>query len=350
AYMATQVPSPIDVFDDPLQLLLSLLLVGLLVLLVAFPADIFNSTFESNRDEINGWFSWVPRLPRLNLPSWVHLDILGLVAAFLLLMAVVRDVGLDYATLAQALGFLIAVPLVIVALEASRGWYLRRKNGIQTRLSIQAQPRESQWHVLPAALIVAGFLALVSRLADFEPPYVYGLIAVYIGADLALNNRDADGDKGRGALIGMLSLFALSIIVWFIWIPVDRVVDGGQQGFGWLILDAVLATFFLLGLETAVFGMIPLTFLKGKDIFQWRPVIRAATFALIACIFINVYLAALVGESATLTLAKIAEDPGKIIKAVALFLAFGIFSVLFWGYFHPRFRPIRRWYSRLVHQ
>ncbi|MCA1706474.1 MAG: hypothetical protein LC808_25700 [Actinobacteria bacterium] len=350
AYLATQVLSPIDVFDDPLQLLLSLLLVGLLVLVVAFPADLFNSTFENNRDEINGWFSWVPRPPRLNLPSWVHLDILGLVAAFLLLMAVVRNVGLNYATLAQAVGFLIAVPLVVVALEAPRGWYYRRKNNIQTHLSTQAQRRQTEWRVLPAALIVAGFLALVSRLADFEPPYVYGLIAVYIGADLALNNRDAAGDKERGTLIGILFLFAVSIIAWFSWIPVDRVIDSGQRGFGWLVLDAMLATFFLLGLEAAVFGLIPLTFLKGKDIFQWRPAIWAATFALIAYFFINFYMAALVGENLTLTLAKIVEDPGKIIKAVVLFLAFGIFSVLFWGYFHPRFRPVRRWWSRLVHQ
>lgn len=347
AYMATQMSSPIDVFDDPLQLLLSLLLVGLLVLVVAFPADLFNSTFENNRDEINGWFSWVPRL-RLDLPSWVHLDILGLVAAFLLLMAVVRDVGLDYATLAQAVGFLIAVPLVVVALEATRGWYYRRKNSIQTHFSTQVQRRQSRWRVLPAALIVAGFLALVSRLADFEPPYVYGLIAVYIGADLALNNRDADGDKGRGTLIGILFLFAVSIIAWFSWIPVDSVIDSGQRGFGWLVLDAVLATFFLLGLETAVFGMIPLTFLKGKDIFQWRPVIWIVVFVPIVYVFINVYIVALIGDS--LMLAKMVEDPWQIIKSIMLFLAFGVFSVLFWGYFHPRFRPVRRWYSRLVHQ
>jgi hypothetical protein len=346
--MATQVSSPIEVFDNPLQLLLSLLLVGLLVLVVAFPADLFNSTFESNRDEINGWFSWVPRLPRLNLPSWVHLDIFGLVAAFLL-MAVVPHVGLDYATLTQAIGFLIAVPLVVVALEVPRGWYFRRKNSIQA-FSIQDQRRQPQWRVLPAALIVAGFLALVSRLADFKPPYVYGLIAVYIGADLALKSRDSDGDKGRGTMIGMLFLFAVSIIAWFSWIPVDRVIDSGQRGFGWLVLDAVLATFFLLGLETVVFGMIPLTFLKGKDILQWRLVIWVAVFVPIVYVFINVHMVALMGENPALMRAKIIEHPEKIIKAIVLFLAFGIFSFLFWGYFHPRFRAVRRWYSRLVHQ
>jgi hypothetical protein len=182
------------------------------------------------------------------------------------------------------------------------------------------------------------FLAMASRLADFHPPYVYGLIAVYIGADLALNNRDPRGDKARGTLIGMLCIFALSVIAWFVWIPVDRVIDGGQQEFGWLVLDAVLATFFILGLEAAVFGMIPLTFLKGKEIMQWRPAIWIGVFAPIAIVFINVQYVTRVAEVLT---------TAQIFKAIALFLAFGIFSVLFWVYFHPR---VRQLFSRLVRQ
>ncbi|MGH3800653.1 MAG: FGLLP motif-containing membrane protein, partial [Pseudonocardiaceae bacterium] len=341
AYLTTQVASPFqvfNVFDHPLQLLLSVLLVVLLVLVVAFPADLFNSTFENNREEINNWFRWIPRPPRLNLPSWVHLDIFGLVAAVLLLMAVVPDIGLDEATLAQAVGFLLAVPLVVVILEVSGGFYSRwkRRNSAWPE---QLKQREPQWNVLPSALIVAGFLALLSRLAHFSPPYVYGLIAVYIGGAQALKNLnevEEREEKGRRTVTGMLCLFAASVIAWFSWIPLDHAFDRGLQGFGWLIADAFLVTFFLLGLETAVFGMIPLTFLKGKEVWRWKRAIWVAIFLPIAYVFVNVQF--VVREATDLTLT------GKIM-AVVLFFAFGLFSVAFWGYFHP---GVRRRFSRLV--
>jgi len=79
-------------------------------------------------------------------------------------------------------------------------------------------------------------------------------------------------------------------------------------------------------------------------------VIWVVTFVFIAYIFINFYLAVLVGDDQTVTQAKIVEDSGKAFKAVVLFLAFGAFSFLFWGFFHPRFRPVRRRWSRLIHQ
>lgn len=60
------------------------------------------------------------------------------------------------------------------------------------------------------------------------------------------------------------ALPAISSIAWLVWNPLDRALGHGLEGLGWIIVDALLATLFLLGLETVVFGMIPLVFLKGK--------------------------------------------------------------------------------------
>lgn len=337
AYMATQVPSPTDVFNDPGRLLLGLLLAVLLVPVVAFPAEFFESTYEKNRATIAGWFRWVPRLPRLNLSYWLQLGIFGLVAAALL-MIVIPEARFDEATLAQGFGFLLAVPLVVVALEVPGKFYPRRERRSLTPRELRRQ-REQQWSVLPSALILAGFLALLSRLADFSPPYVYGLIAVYLGADQLLKNLnewEEKKERGRSTLIGMLCLFAASVIAWFVWIPLDRAFDREVDGFVWLIADAFLPTFFLLGLETAVFAMMPLTFLKGKEVWQWKPAVWAVVFLPISFVFLSVQFA--VRETADLTLAG-------TIKAIALFVAFGIFSFVFWAYFHP---GVRRWFSVLV--
>jgi hypothetical protein len=200
--------------------------------------------------------------------------------------------------------------------------------------------------VLPSALILAGFLALLSRLAEFSPPYVYGLIAVYIGADRALKNfseREEREEKGRRTLIGVLCLFATSVISWFVWVPLDHAFhQGPMEGFGWLVLDAFLATFFLLGLETAVFGMMPLTFLKGEEVWRWKPAVWVTVFLLIAFVFINVQFVAGAEEAVDLTVKEIILD--KMVKAAALFTVFGILSFAFWGYFQPR---VRQWFSRV---
>jgi ABC-type Co2+ transport system permease subunit len=334
AYLTTEVPpSPIRVFNDPVQLLLGVLLAGLLVLVVAFPAEFFNSTFENNREEINSWFHRMPRLPRLNLPSWVHLDILGLVAAVLLLLAVVPPdyIGLDEATLAQAIGFLLTIPLVGVILEMPARLYS------STRLR-QRKQRKPQWRVVPVALIVAGLLAILSRLGRFDPPYVYGLIAVYIGADQALKNlseREQNAEQGRSTLIGMLCLFAASVVAWLTWVPLNHAFYEGLEGFGWLTLDAFLVTFFVTGIEAAVFGMIPLTFLKGQEVWRWKRAVWVGLFLPIAIFFVNIELA--VRKEKELTSAEIT-------KAVILFVIFGILSMAFWAYFHPR---VRKWRSRV---
>jgi hypothetical protein len=350
AYLATQVSSPIEVFSNPLlplQLLLSGALLVLLLLVVAFPAVIFESTFEKNRAEINGWFRWVPRLPRLNLPSWVHLDILGLVAAVLLLMAAVPldDLDFDEATLAQGVGYLLAVPLVAVVLEMPGDFYSRWKRRSRDR-SRDHKQREPQWRVLPAALFVAGFLAVLSRLADFAPPYVYGLIAVYIGADRALKNlnkKEAEAERGFRALIGMLCLFAASVVAWLVWTRLDRAFHHqGLEGFGWVVFDAFLATFFLLALEAVVFGMIPLTFLKGQEVWRWKPVVCIATLASFAFIYLNVQFVAGAGEAVDLSMEGILLK--KTIKAAVLFVVFGVLSFAFWAYFQPR---VRKWFSNV---
>jgi hypothetical protein len=266
-----------------------------------------------------------------------------------------EDLGPDEATLAQGVGYLLAVPLVAVVLEMPGGFYSRwkRRTGDRSRDHKQHEP---QWRVLPAALFVAGFLAVLSRLADFSPPYVYGLIAVYIGADRVLknlNSKEAEEERGRRTLIGMFCLFAASVVAWLVWTPLDRAFHHqGLEGFGWLVLDAFLATFFLLALEAVVFGMIPLTFLKGQEVWRWEPAMWIAVFLPVAFVYLNVQFVAGAGEAVDLSMREILL--AKMVKAAVLFVIFGILSFAFWAYFHPRVRKwfsyAQQWFSQVAHR
>jgi hypothetical protein len=343
AYLTTEVPHPTRVFSDPVQLLLGVLLAVVLVLVIAFPAEPFNSTFEENREKIYSWFSKIIRkLPRPNLPSWAHLEILGVVAAPLLLMTAVPldQISLDEATLTQAVGYVLAIPLTSVILEVPGrryfAWKCRRLGESYQRKDHKPQRKEHkpQWRVVPPALIVAVLLAALSRLADFDPPYVYGLIVVYVGGNHALKNVSAQKEKaetGRGTLIGVLCLFVSSVISWLVWTRLDGAFHHGLQGFGWLLLDAFLATFFLAGLEAVVFGMLPLTFLKGKEVWGWSKAVWAGTFILIVFIFVEIEFT--VKHAKELT-------PMEVFKAGALFVIFGVSSMAFWAYF--RYAPSHR--------
>jgi hypothetical protein len=328
------VPHPTNVFSDPVQVLLGVLLAVVLVLVIAFPAELFNSTFEKNREKI---YSWLPKKPRLQLklPSWVHLDILGVVAAPLLLMTAVplNEIGFDEATLAQAVGYLLAIPLIGVVLEVTG----RRDFAWNFRGLTQSHRRKEhkpQWRVVPPALIVAVLLAALSRLGNFDPPYVYGLIAVYVGADRALKNMGARKEKaevGRSTLIGVLCLFVASVISWLVWTLLDLDFNRGLEGFGWLLLDAFLATFFLTGLEATVFGMLPLTFLKGKEVWGWSKAVWAATSVPIAFMFVEIQFT--VRHTKELTSIE-------VFKAGVLFVIFGVLSMAFWAYF--KYAPSQR--------
>ena len=52
------VPSPDKVSTKPIDVGGSLALAILLMLLMAFPGELFNNTFQANYDEIAGWFGW----------------------------------------------------------------------------------------------------------------------------------------------------------------------------------------------------------------------------------------------------------------------------------------------------
>lgn len=332
-------PSPAAVFGDPIQLLLGAVLAVLLVLFIAFPAEFFNRTFEENHEKISGWFRRVPRLSWLKLPSWAQLIGFALATTVLLIFVIPED-HFSQAALVQMIGFLVVAPLVVVILEIPGALYAWRKHHRSMQLAAHERPERpgSQWRVLPSALLVAGFLALLSILAKFDPPYIYGLFAVYVGAHPFLNKLDEEEKReaqGRHTLIGMLSVTAASVLAWFGWVLLNRTFVPGSMGFGWLIADSVLATTFLLGLEAVVFGMIPLAFLKGQEVWRWRRVAWAAVFLPVALFFVRVQLVVRKGESL---------GSAEVTKSIMLFVVFGIFSLLFWASFHPR---VRRRFARL---
>ncbi len=66
-------------------MLRSLTLAAAFVLLIGFPAEIFNKTFEKNKDTIHRWFRWLPthRIADLRIPAAAQLAVFAVIAAAL---------------------------------------------------------------------------------------------------------------------------------------------------------------------------------------------------------------------------------------------------------------------------
>jgi hypothetical protein len=99
-----------------------------------------------------------------------------------------------------------------------------------------------------------------------------------------------------------------------------------------LVLEAALSGIFVIGLESLLISLIPLTFLRGKTVMRWSRTAWAALFGFAASSFVLIFITPDTGSN---------NYNQPLSLAFAVFAgALGLLSILFWAYF--RFRPERR--------
>jgi hypothetical protein len=126
---------------------------------------------------------------------------------------------------------------------------------------------EALWglHALPAGLFIAAGCVIISRLSDFQPGHLYGVVcvAVFTGAL-------AKHEQGHAVAISTLITVIVAVAAWFAWVPVNAAAV--QSGASWplIVLDDVLGAVFTGGLIGSTMGMIPLRFLPGGALAAWH--------------------------------------------------------------------------------
>jgi hypothetical protein len=322
---AASVPSPPAIAVEPPFLLASALLALAVILLLPFPADLFNSTLEHNGGRIR---AGLRRLP---------------VVGGLLVRRPVAEAGVEAVTVRQH-------PLVIVAflvLAAALYGFLSPAFGpdassLLTFGGILAALLAETWftaapyralhrvrdgdvgalRVVPATLIVAGACVLISRAAGFQPGYLYGLL---LGFEFAKALPRAD--DGRAAAAGAAWMLGLGLISWFGLGAVRA--EGISPSVAQSIAEAVFAALVTAGLQGSAFGMLPLRFLHGEPLFRWSRL----RWSLL-------YLPGLLAFCAVILNPQngfLGGSTPPFATTVALFVAFAAVSVVFWAWF--RFRP-----------
>lgn len=314
-----------------------LLLVALLGLLMIFPAQIFNSTYEDNHERIDRQLARLrlrrrtsvviptqrgPGAPQPSAGSTppsrgrrLAIFVACAAAGSVLGGLLDPDFGADTASYALVVGLFLALllALVLAAFTArlfrtvthhGRDWYLR---------------------AIPSALLIGVLCVVVSRVTHFEPGYLYGVLGGAVFA-ASLERRS----EGRAEVVVSAAALALALVAWVAFDPVAQAADGADPSFLLLSTDAFLAALFIGGIEGLLFGLIPLRFLPGFRVKGWSWIAWGVLTAVVLYTFVHVLLMPEAGYLGRSTAASVQ-------LSVALLVAFGVASGVFWLWF--RFRP-----------
>jgi hypothetical protein len=313
--LATSLPQ-VDQVDFGIdQLLISALAVAALLVLIAFPAELFNTTLEEHYDEVRGWFGLTPR----PLGGGRHHGLL--LALFLALsgplwFAIQPSSGFDAATAVGALGLSLATGAVVLASDLPEVDYVRR------RYRERATPI-----ALPGSLVIAVACVALSRAVRFQPGYFYGLLG-----GLALSRKLDREESGRLAARTVAFLLFLSFASWLALQPVAAAAAENGKTFGTILVENILGGIFWCAHDSLVIAMLPMRLLKGEKVIRWSRAVWAGLYGLTLLAFVHILL-----RPSTGYVSNTSVSPPYVV--IGLFVAFALFSFGFWGFFRLRSDP-----------
>jgi hypothetical protein len=318
ASLVRSISAPREV-DNTLKLLLfNGLLALLLMLLVALPAEIFNATFKTHHDEVVRHVDkFHQRLRPIDefidrIPNWASLSVFAVAAAGLWAF-IDPSFGTNKSSLALVLGLTGAIATVTFVSTLTKNGFLKKSYGIHGSL-----------RVLPAGVVLAAVLLLISKLAHFNPGYLFGVFA-----SLGFVKHPTAQQSGRAVARAAGWMLLVAVISWFAWVPVKEMAIAGKGGLGVLIVDAFLSNLWVWSLQALVFSLIPLDYLDGKDVMAWSKKAWVGIYGLVMFIFVHTVM-----HPKT---ARYGANPNANIRSMSyLFVGFMTAAVAFWAYFQGR--------------
>ena len=312
--LVTSIPQPWQVPLDPVSIGFSLLAALGMIVLVAIPAELFNSTLEENNAEIRSLLHLPARRKEPRRPlSPAATFTLFVFTGGLLYALLSPGFAPDISSFALIAGMTFALAVTTAGFGVPQGIYMRRRFGESGQLS-----------VVPGTLVVSAVFVLLSLAVHLNPGLIYGIVGGF-----AFRNSLARDEEGRLAAGATLCLLLLCLAAWFARAAISGPATRPDAGFLILAVEAGLAGIVLVGLESLTIGLIPLRALNGRKIADWSFPAWMAVFTITAAAFVHIlltpssgYVSPLQGRSAIIFL------------SVAGLLAAG--AVAFWAYFQFR--------------
>ena len=244
-----------------------------LVALVAFPATLLNTAVESASSRLAGW-----RRRRRGTGEegtgaagsrwwWAAGGVLG---ASLISMFVDPRVGLNAGT-----ARLLASLFSSFILEVFVGWFAVLL--LMRRWVPSAIPT---YTFQPASLLLVAGLVLFSRMTEFEPGIVFGLVAGI--SFLAVESRR---ERAFEKLVPTAWAFGVAALAWALYSAL-----GPQHNGAALFASETLAAAVVGGVAALPLVLLPLKGLPGGPIFLWRRRVWAICYAVVLAAFFVVLM------------------------------------------------------------
>ena len=319
---------------DPAVVATNLFLTLLILFFFGLTSEVFNSTMDSNRDEVHGWWVRLMNGPlRFMGPLVVTgagLDRLagsGRFGSILRVLAVLSLLGLIYGFLSPDFGLNPHSAVLFLSLVVGLGFLTFFSEGSATRLAFSRYHANASVKLYGTAILVAIMAVIVSRLVTFQPGLVYGFIAsAVIIAPIALAKRD----DATLVLVPAFGLLVVSVLAWLLLGPVRVMAADGQPGPA--LAQSILAMIVIGGLEGLFITMIPLRFLDGSTVMGWSRVAWALTFGAVTFLWWQLLL--------NQNQAYVAAFQQTNVQVVlATLVVFMLTTGGLWSYFRFRRRP-----------
>ncbi len=359
---AESIPGPADISLDPVVIASSAAIAAGVVVFMPFPAALFNSTLQENYVEVmaavarfRGWLAhlfalgfarlrraWgslpsrrqagtadppgeanlaaesAPAARRVKLDAAFWRSPVGILS-FVLVSALLNGLldptfGFAVESVATFLGLALGLGVMLLAFAVplfigSRGL----KVGMHAR-------------ALPGTLLIAVVCVLISRIANFQPGYLYGLIIGF-----TFSRELSKAESGKLDAVAAACALGLAVVAWLL-LPMVRGDAGGSAAFGAILLQTAYASVVTAGLEAAAISMMPLRFLPGEKVRAWNRRVWIALLGIATFGFCHILLNPSSGYLADTTRTS-------LFTVIWLMAAFGGGSVLFWAYFRFRAQP-----------
>lgn len=323
APIAGSLDTPNQVFHSMRHNLINAAITVVAILFITFPSVIFNQTFSANYAEIllildryrrrfrralrlkdreeadqtmHGVVTGVETPERSSRPWFYGVLVAGAVLGGLLN----PNFGLNMTSLAD-----VGATLVAFALATLIGWFISK-----TFRTHHHYPVHTYLRALPLGLAIAALCVLVSRLTNFEPGYLYGVVV-----SIAFVETLEERHNVHLTIISTLSTLAVALLAWFLWVPVNHLALEHSGSVILAVIDDMLATLFIGGLVGTVIGLLPLEFLPGGTLAKWRKDVWAVVLFIALFLLVEVELRPAAGPT----------HPGgaPIVTALVLFVIFG---------------------------
>ncbi|HJT38481.1 MAG TPA: FGLLP motif-containing membrane protein [Actinomycetota bacterium] len=308
---ATALMLPAQAIKPATSIAISAAIAAAGALFLKFPANLFNTTFDENYALIVAWWARMRRRrPREDRPP--QRSLVETKSAFIgvLLIGALLEGLLDptfgwnrssIATFIALLGGLLVTVLLVATVTA-----------IVQRVRYGAAPAAPR--ALLLGLLVAAGLVLLSRACGFQPGYVYGIVAT-----VKFRRTLTKSEDGQVVAVTSIVTLIVGVAAWFAIVPVTHYEAAHGLGLGIVILHNFLAILFTSSLVALVLGLFPLTFMPGHKLRAWNPRMWWVVF--------TVSLGGLIQCLLRPHDARPSKAP--LVSSVLLFVAFGVFSVLF---------------------